>query len=739
MTKKYFQSRFFIGFVMILFMTFLVSNAFPQKNPAPLNEIQRLIHKGKEYYENGDSEAMVKFFEAERLFHAMDEKKPNSSNEEISEIYFYLALTYYAAEDNETNRERCREYLHLWMEKNQDKTIDEHSFPGGFMELIKELKSESQKPETKTEKKRTGEEKKPAPEKRPVIRKKPGEAQKPEKKKKILWFVIGGVVVAAGTVAAILLLSGPGTGSIQINSSPSGAKVYFDGSDTGKTTNCILSDIEQGNHTIKLVKEGYADYQKSVMVEGGETEVVTANLDANTITVTAPAAEEMWFTGEEVEIQWNTGGGMILSRAEETAKSDIQSGSRTGMLPDHSMRKMMRDLRMYSLLSRLHHVPDVPERNSGSNVFTSSKRESSSFPSKITRPSSPDRHHIFFNHRRMIHDIFHPEQVSNQNGIQISPKEYQLTQTKKNPSQNTRSDQPLAISNVKIELYRGGHLEKTIASNTTNDGYAAWTVPDDLDGASNYKVRVSCSAEEGIYGESAEFDIINLSNMIAWVDVPAGWFKMGDNFDEGWWWEKPVHNVYLSGYYISKYEVTFELYDIFCDATGCEKPDDHGWGRGQRPVINVTWFDAKDFCDWLSDKTGKDIHLPTEAQWEKAARGTDQRRYPWGNSAPNNNRANYNENVGKTMPVGSYPAGISFYGAYDMAGNVWEYCLDWYDPNYYSYSPSHNPQGPSSGSKRVTRGGSWHTTTKLIRSIDRNSCLPYNSTHLFGIRICMEK
>jgi len=228
---------------------------------------------------------------------------------------------------------------------------------------------------------------------------------------------------------------------------------------------------------------------------------------------------------------------------------------------------------------------------------------------------------------------------------------------------------------------------------------------------------------------------------IDWVEIPAGWFKMGDNFNEGDSNERPVHRVYLDSYYISKYEVTFEQYDAFCEETGRSKLYDEGWGRGDRPVINIiSWNEAKAFCDWLSNKTGEDIHLPTEAQWEKAARGTDQRRYPWGNSSPNCNKANYFGCKGKTMPVGSYPAGKSPYGVHDMAGNVWEWCQDLYDKNYYGYSPSHNPQGPSNVNYYlgyVIRGGSYACDAYTIRSACRDTTI--GDLAQIGFRIVKEK
>lgn len=221
---------------------------------------------------------------------------------------------------------------------------------------------------------------------------------------------------------------------------------------------------------------------------------------------------------------------------------------------------------------------------------------------------------------------------------------------------------------------------------------------------------------------------------IDWVRIEAGSFEMGDNFDEWLKFERPVHTVYLDSYYISKYEVTFEQYDMFCDATGRNKPSDQGWGRGKRPVINISWDDAKAFCDWLSLETLQAIRLPTEAQWEKAARGTDQRKYPWGNGVPNKKLANYDSNVEKTMPVGSYPVGISPYGVHDMAGNVHEWCLDWNDSGYYSVSPSRNPQGPSSGIFRVIRGGSWNCSRILIRCMARHFNIPMRGNYRKGFR-----
>jgi formylglycine-generating enzyme required for sulfatase activity len=209
---------------------------------------------------------------------------------------------------------------------------------------------------------------------------------------------------------------------------------------------------------------------------------------------------------------------------------------------------------------------------------------------------------------------------------------------------------------------------------------------------------------------------------IHWVRIPAGEFIMGDNFNEGDDDERPVHPVYLDEYYISRYEITYEQFDKFCRETGRSLPQDEGWGRGNRPVIMVTWDSACSFCTWLSHKTGKDIHLPTEAQWEKAARGTDQPCYPWGNTEPNCSLTNYCCKD-RTDPVGSHPSGVSPYGVHNMAGNVTEWCSDCYESDFYYFSPYRNPQGPTSitfCTTRVVRGGSWDCNSDLTaRSADR--------------------
>ena len=211
------------------------------------------------------------------------------------------------------------------------------------------------------------------------------------------------------------------------------------------------------------------------------------------------------------------------------------------------------------------------------------------------------------------------------------------------------------------------------------------------------------------------------------VYVPAGDFEMGS--EAGIMDEVPVHTVYLVSYWIDQTEVTFGQYRQFVEEDGYTGRN--GCGDGDEyPVACVDWYDAQAYCEW----TGK--RLPTEAEWEKAARGTDGRTYPWGEGL-NCQRAQFGSCAGDALPVGSLPAGASPYGALDMAGNVREWVADWYDSGYYSISLLRNPIGPQEGESRVLRGGSWHYYEKGgwdVRSADRFRYYPSLSSDYYGFR-----
>ena len=213
--------------------------------------------------------------------------------------------------------------------------------------------------------------------------------------------------------------------------------------------------------------------------------------------------------------------------------------------------------------------------------------------------------------------------------------------------------------------------------------------------------------------------------------ISAGTFQMGcdanNTSEECYANEQPLHTVNLGGYYIDKYEVTNGRYKSCVDAGVCTAPQQPSSSTRPSyydnpayvnyPVIKVTWNQADTFCRWQGKRT------PTEAQWEKAARGNgDARKYPWGNTEPNCSTSATYGCVSDTAAVGSFPNGASPYGILDMAGNVREWVNDWYAADYYSISPTNNPQGPTSGTGRVLRGGSWGETpsTYGVRLADRH-------------------
>jgi len=225
------------------------------------------------------------------------------------------------------------------------------------------------------------------------------------------------------------------------------------------------------------------------------------------------------------------------------------------------------------------------------------------------------------------------------------------------------------------------------------------------------------------------------------VLIPAGSFQMGCDSNNSAEFcnsnEQPLHTVTLDAYAIDAHEVTNVRYQACVNAGRCSPPSEsnsytHDFYYGNPdyadyPVIKVDWNQAAAFCTWASKR------LPTEAEWEKAARGTDGRIYPWGDVA-DQTLANYGAGDWDTTTVGSYPSGASPYGAMDMAGNVFEWVSDWWEKDYYSVSPAINPTGPTTGVTRVARGGSWHNFSDNVRSAVRGYGSPGDWYDGYGFR-----
>ena len=256
--------------------------------------------------------------------------------------------------------------------------------------------------------------------------------------------------------------------------------------------------------------------------------------------------------------------------------------------------------------------------------------------------------------------------------------------------------------------------EQTFKLELFLEGYDRFTKEDlTLEVGKRAKVQERLQKSTPIPSADNKLEEIERKTGLKFVSIPSGSFDMGgDKYD----FEKPIHRVELDGFYMSKNVVTVGQYEAYCKATGKAMPPEPdyagnkfnaGWGKKDHPIVNVSWNDAKGYCAWAG------VDLPTEAEWEYGARGgLSGKAYPWGDVFDRRKlRCSDKEfgDSGGTSSVGSYPA--NGYGLYDMAGNVWQWCSDWYGANYYKSSPTRNPQGSASGTGRVLRGGSWNYFT----------------------------
>ncbi len=219
------------------------------------------------------------------------------------------------------------------------------------------------------------------------------------------------------------------------------------------------------------------------------------------------------------------------------------------------------------------------------------------------------------------------------------------------------------------------------------------------------------------------------------IEIAAGWFLMGS--DTGQDVEGPVHRVWVDSFAMAATQTTVEEYARFLDATGRMPPP--YWGtpdfcHPQQPVVAVSWFDSVAYCDWLSTLTGSHYRLPTEAEWERAARGSiEGMDFPWGNEPPIS-RAGYHDRW-KTGPEPVAQSEPNAYGLFEMCENVHEWCSDWFATGYYSLSPDRDPRGPETGSRKASRGGSWRHHIKISRCSARSSIPPEFQYADYGFRV----
>ena len=221
------------------------------------------------------------------------------------------------------------------------------------------------------------------------------------------------------------------------------------------------------------------------------------------------------------------------------------------------------------------------------------------------------------------------------------------------------------------------------------------------------------------------------------VLIPAGWFCMGS--EAGQENERPAHRVWVDAFYLAACQVTNAEYTRFLHATGGPAPplwDDPNFNHPEQPVVAVSWFDVVKYCGWLSGIAGGKYRLPTEAEWERAARGgVEGKLFPWGDDPPQSL-----SDYGKRWTAGPESVGRSApnaFGLYDICQNVHEWCSDWYGPEYYAEAVERNPQGPETGERRASRGGSWRHHIKVTRCAARSSIPPQFQYADYGFRVCM--
>ena len=223
------------------------------------------------------------------------------------------------------------------------------------------------------------------------------------------------------------------------------------------------------------------------------------------------------------------------------------------------------------------------------------------------------------------------------------------------------------------------------------------------------------------------------------IRIPGAWFLMGS--DSGQDCERPVHRVWVDSFLLAATQVTNGEYEHFLKATGCAAPPfwrDRNFNDPQQPVVAVSWFEAERYCSWMAEQSGRGYRLPTEAEWERAARGDfEQKNFPWGDEPPQGLPDYVTRWQNGAEPVGRYAPNA--FGLYNMCDNVHEWCSDWYDPNYYAVSPERNPRGPEptseKGRRKASRGGSWRHHVKVARCSARSSIPPEFQYADYGFRV----
>ena len=521
------------------------------------------------------------------------------------------------------------------------------------------------------------------------------------------------------TVDAVLR---PAYGSLEVSSTPSEADVeLMDLSNTrwgsGRTAYKV-EKLPSGDYTLKLSKERYYDKIVPITISDGQTAVESVKLDPRfgTLVVNStPSGATVYLAGNEL--------------GKTPLEEGVDSGSyileiRKELHVDWSGQVNIRDGERKNISQNLAasygelNVEVTPE---GARILVDGKDMGRTSSNVTMLKLEPGTYHIEIKHDDYVPQS-HESLLIVRGGTEIlsAPLERKLGKLRvlSTPQEALISVDGKAYGmtpNI-ISLPTGSHRLKLSKESPYQDHEEIVDI---------------------VWNKTVERNVELSTAPEGMVLIPAGEFQMGSN--DGDDDEKPVHTVYVDAFYMDKYEVTNAQYRKFIDATGYRAPrywSGSRYNAPDQPVVGVSWHDAAAYAKW----SGK--RLPTEAEWEKAARGgLPGKKYPWGDSIGHDD-ANYSGTGGKdhwsgTSPVGSFSA--NGYGLYDMAGNVWEWCSDWYDSSYYANSPSRNPVGPGSGQSRVLRGGSWDANGVNLRYALRGGNNPTSTSSDSGFRCCASR
>ena len=292
-------------------------------------------------------------------------------------------------------------------------------------------------------------------------------------------------------------------------------------------------------------------------------------------------------------------------------------------------------------------------------------------------------------------------------------------------------------------FYDNGQLQaKANYKDGEQHGLVEWFDEDgNLTAKENYPEEPGLAADERLLAYEREYAAVK-ARQHEMVSIPGGTFRMGDLSGEGRYNERPVHSVTVPAFRLGKYEVTFAQWDACVADGGCDgySPDDAGGGRGNRPVINISWDDIQTYIAWLNGRTGGNYRLPTEAEWEYAARAGSTTLYSWGDDI-GSNRANCNDDCGDSYeyaaPVGSFPANA--WGLHDMHGNVWEWVQDCWNESYQGAPTDGSAWESGVCGQRVFRGSSWKLNARSLRSAYRGRSARAARSYLLGFRLAQDQ